>query len=172
VGDKKDKLQVNFKNLQGQVTPLGIEHSQTIGDVKKTLAKIMNDKEKDAAVKKIHPAQLRLTHANADLEDDKPVIEVDKIEEDFVFVFVGDATKVPITLRVHMFKGTGVEITEVKVTLGDTADAIKDQLIAKSFGPQDKSYTLFYKGRPLLDSKTLQEYNLEEGSQILLGVIM
>jgi len=170
VGGKK--LVVKFKNLQGQVIPVEVEKESTISGVKKALAKKMNDDEKGANAKKIHAAQLRLTHKNTDLGDDEVIGEVTDVEDDFVLVFVGDASKVPINVKFHVFKGTGVEQTSLDVNLGDNADTLKDKLIAASFGPQDKSYTLFFKGRPLLAKKSISEYGVEDGSEILVGVIM
>ena len=93
-------------------------------------------------------------------------------EGTFFYVFVEDAAKIPITVKVHVFKGPGVDHTTVDATLGDTALALKNKLVGQSFGPTEPTYTLFYKGRPLLDKKAIREYGVEDGAEILLGVIM
>lgn len=75
-------------------------------------------------------------------------------------------------MKAQLFKGGGVETYPLDLTLAETGDNIKDRLVAASFGPADKAYTLFIKGQPLLDNRKICDYDVDNGSIILVGVIM
>ena len=152
-------MQIFIKTLTGEIITLDVEPQDTIHRVKE----MIQDKEEIPCERQI------LVFAGRRLEDDRTLYNYSIQRESTLHLLMqlGRPPNGKMLINVHFLReGKTFKLT---VEPGDTVDRVKEMIQRDGGPPSDKQILVFH-GKKLEDgNKTLADYDIQHGSDLILG---